>query len=237
MSNSIVILAKNIRIIDGLYSLNDLHKASGAPLHKRPKEWVKNQQTKELIGELLSEDGISSLEQNQPLRSIHGGTNQGTYACEDLVYAYAMWISAKFSLIVIRAFKAMQKPLPQITAEKISEEQRGILYDIVATRSGGNGSLRAKLWGALKHHYKYSTYHDLLVIHFEDAKHLLETVDIGEQKAQQSYFLRLQDGREFDARLRSLFDLAGLLAKRGDDVAAVFQKQAREMNALLVNAK
>ncbi|MDG6761948.1 P22AR C-terminal domain-containing protein, partial [Glaesserella parasuis] len=37
------------------------------------------------------------------------GTQGGTYACEELVLAYAMWISPKFHLVVLRAFLAMHK--------------------------------------------------------------------------------------------------------------------------------
>ena len=38
---------------------------------------------------------------------------RGTYACEELVLSYAMWISPKFHLIVLRAFLAMHRNQPQ----------------------------------------------------------------------------------------------------------------------------
>ena len=45
--------------------------------------------------------------QIQPVITIHGGNNAGTYVVKELVYAYAMWISSSFHLVVIRAYDAM----------------------------------------------------------------------------------------------------------------------------------
>lgn len=81
---------------DGRYCLNDFHKAAGANGKDAPSHWLKTQQSKELAQE-LSDAGI-------PVSVIKGGLMQGTYVCKELVYAYAMWISAKFHLEVIRAY-------------------------------------------------------------------------------------------------------------------------------------
>ncbi len=54
----------NLMVIDGIevrrdaygrYSLNDLHRAAGGEQKKRPKYWLSNKQTCELIEQLPSE--------------------------------------------------------------------------------------------------------------------------------------------------------------------------------------
>jgi len=86
---------------DGRYCLNDLHKAAGSERRHGPALWLENQQTRELVDE-LSDTGI-------PVSVIKGGSLQGTFVCKELVYAYAMWISAKFHLQVIRKFDALTR--------------------------------------------------------------------------------------------------------------------------------
>ncbi|UZA10074.1 KilA-N domain-containing protein [Moraxella bovis] len=86
---------------NGLFSLNDLHKVSGGAKKHEPYQFMRNQETKELIAEIESEKQIA-------YETVIGkGKNQGTFVCRELVYRYAMWISAKFSLMVIRAFDMM----------------------------------------------------------------------------------------------------------------------------------
>ncbi|WP_180644831.1 BRO-N domain-containing protein [Acinetobacter bereziniae] len=61
----------------------------------------------------------------------------------------------------------------------ISAEQCGILYNIVHTRAGGNQGLIKQMWSRLKNHFKYSaSYRELRAIHFDDAKHYLEMMDL-----------------------------------------------------------
>ena len=109
MSN-LTVLKTSIRDLDGLYSLNDLHKASGNDPKHRPNQFVRLDITKDLINEIQGENSTAQI---CALRSINGGTNRGTYACEELILSYAMWISPKFHLIVLRAFLAMHRNQPQ----------------------------------------------------------------------------------------------------------------------------
>lgn len=82
---------------DGRFCLNDLHKASGEEIRNRPATWLQNQQTQNLAVE-LEKDGIPSIYTKQGL---------GTFVRKELVYAYAMWISAAFNLKVIRTFDSV----------------------------------------------------------------------------------------------------------------------------------
>lgn len=100
MSN-LQILSNSIRTFENLYSLNDLYQASGSENKHAPFRFIRLETTKELIAEIEKETPNA-------LKVIRG-TQGGTYACEELVIAYAMWISPKFHLIVLRAFLAMHK--------------------------------------------------------------------------------------------------------------------------------
>lgn len=121
---------------DGRYCLNDLHKASGGLEKHKPTRFVRNQQTQELITEI-------ELENNQrpnmvfAIKTFHGGINSGTYVVEDLVYSYAMWISAKFHLMVIRAYRSqvadmlVEQSKQLQTSAKTTKQERVPLKDAV----------------------------------------------------------------------------------------------------------
>ena len=99
----------------GLYSGNDLWKASGKRSAKRPEKWLKLESAKELV------DACRNLvtEQNQlVIEVIQGGKPvlQGTFVCKDLAYAYAMWLSPQFYLLVIRTFDAV---INSVTLEEL----------------------------------------------------------------------------------------------------------------------
>lgn len=105
MNAQLSIGTSSIRQFDGLYSLNDLHTASGGDKNHQPAFFIRNEQTKALISEI----NRSANSQNA-LKSKRGGDFQGTFACKELVYAYAMWISPKFMLTVIRAYDNLVAP-------------------------------------------------------------------------------------------------------------------------------
>lgn len=95
MSDLVIIADTKIRQDSkGRYSLNDLHRAAGGEQKHRPKYWLSNEQAKELVAE-IEKGGIPPIVAKQGL---------GTFVCKELVYAYAMWISAAFHLKVIRTF-------------------------------------------------------------------------------------------------------------------------------------
>lgn len=118
---------------EGRFSLNDLHRASGGEDRHQPALFLRSQQTQDLIAEIdRSTDSQNGIDAGIPasVATKRGGTHQGSYAAKEIVYAYAMWISPKFHLQVIRTFdavvtgkvglgdtaKATANPLPHVKA-------------------------------------------------------------------------------------------------------------------------
>ena len=110
----------SIRQFGDLYSLNDLHKASGGQDKHSPRRWLQNKQTSDLIAE-LEIDGIPSIQKKQGL---------GTFVSKELVVHYGMWISPAFSLKVIRAFLDTQEEVsgsPKLETQTTIDERRGLV--------------------------------------------------------------------------------------------------------------
>lgn len=110
----------SIRQFGDLYSLNDLHKASGGQDKHSPRRWLQNKQTADLIAE-IEIDGIPSIQKKQGL---------GTFVSKELVVHYGMWISPTFSLKVIRAFLDTQEDVsgsPKLETQTTIDERRGLV--------------------------------------------------------------------------------------------------------------
>lgn len=80
---------------EGRYCLNDLHKAAGGEHRHLPNYFFETQQTRDLV-DALETTGNPVIKRP--------GRYGGTFVVKELVYAYAMWISAKFHLEVIRCY-------------------------------------------------------------------------------------------------------------------------------------
>ncbi|MGF2684306.1 KilA-N domain-containing protein [Acinetobacter johnsonii] len=169
---------------EGRYSLADLHKASGNLAKHKPSNFLRVEQTQELIKEIEQCSDISLCENNHfsnmrsAVKVINGGNNRGTYAVKEMVYAYAMWISAKFHLMVIRAYDAMVMQWQISDRKSISPEQQALLHEIVDRRSKGERKIYAEMWSRHNRHFKIPRYAELLAIHFPEAVHYLETMEL-----------------------------------------------------------
>lgn len=124
----------SVRQLDGLFSLNDLHAAAGGESKHQPGKFTALESTKALVAEIGNSPDSESLR-------ITTGRTGGTYACRELVIAYAAWISAAFHLKVIRVFLAQQTapaapalPAPVATSTKT-------LKLMVITTEGGQSTV------------------------------------------------------------------------------------------------
>jgi hypothetical protein len=91
----LIIGSTSVKMKEGLYCLNDLHKASGGDPNNAPSQWVKNKQTKDFLQTM--EISLVKVE----------GRSGGTYSEKKAVYSYAMWISPQFQSHVIDAYDAL----------------------------------------------------------------------------------------------------------------------------------
>lgn len=154
---SFSILDNNIRVVDGLYSLNDLHKASGNDEKHKPVFFLRNQQTKDLITEIDSEN-LKGANLHLSVKTIKG-TQGGTYVCRELVYAYAMWISAKFHLLVIRAFDAMYNQKPELPTPP--QNPRLALTQMIKGICKGNRQHYSALYKSIYDKFQVTSYKEL----------------------------------------------------------------------------
>lgn len=127
---------------EGRFCLNDLHKASGGADKHQPAYFMRNKQTNDLILEINNSANLQSSENDRSanlqiaFKKIEGAKG-GTYVVKELVYAYAMWISAKFHLQVIRAYDSMVARLftenskQTLIEDKTTKEDRVPLKDAV----------------------------------------------------------------------------------------------------------
>ena len=121
------VMGQPIRSKGELFSANDLWKIAGSENSKRPSMWLENKQTQELINE-ITQSRNSCL----AYKVIKGGNNPGAWLCEDLMYAYAMWLSPKFHLMVIQCFKEYAAAM--ITRHRLRGESKELNDTLLISR-------------------------------------------------------------------------------------------------------
>lgn len=160
-SLAIVLGDVTVRQHDGLFSLNDLHRASGGEKRHQPSDFLRIEQTQALIAEINSADSRSLETADIPAVKTREGRNGGTYACRELVIAYAAWINAAFHLKVIRVFLAAVAPTTPyavLPGQTLSAEQAQTLRDMLTTAvkrlpHDKQAGAMVKGWSKLKAHF------------------------------------------------------------------------------------
>ena len=166
MSN-LTILNNSIRQLDNLYSLTDLHRASGGEQKHKPVLFLSNQQTKELISEIEIEGKVGIP--TSVVKTVRGGKNPSTYACEELMLAYAMWISPKFHLIVLRAFLNLHKNSTALLPNTITPEQQQAIQSAVQQAHHRTGLHWQEIYRQLKSAFKVAKYDQIPQSQFGNA--------------------------------------------------------------------
>ncbi len=160
-----------IRQQNGLFSLNDLHKAAGGEEKHQPAFFIRREDTQALAAEICSADS-----QIKAFETVRGrGKQQGTYACRELVIAYAAWISAAFHLKVIRVFLAATTPQasphnPALDYDRISPAQAQDLKEIVAAIVQAGIQGYGETWSRLQRKFRVNSYLELPAQHYGEAR-------------------------------------------------------------------
>ncbi|EQA01711.1 KilA-N domain-containing protein [Glaesserella parasuis] len=247
MSN-LTILKTSIGQLDNLFNLKDLHRVSGNEAKHEPYRFVRLDTTKELIEEIQKEDPTT-----QPLKTLRG-TQGGTYACEELALAYAMWISPKFHLVVLRAFLAMHKGELQNSAQiaplTITPEQQRAIQEAVQQAHYRTGLHWKEIYSRLKSTFNVAKYDQLPQTMFEHVINFLnrlgnqyrpidrskKDITIAGLDAEQiaKYLVRARAfAKEVEVFHRKLYEDLGISRYVKNDIAGKAYDIAHEFNVWL----
>lgn len=163
MSNQLIILDQEIRPYENLFSLNDLHVSSGGNLKHKPSNFIRLDTTKDLAAE------IERCENSNIALKVIRGAQGGTYACEELMLAYAMWISPKFHLVVLRAFLNLHKKSTALLPNTITPEQQQAIQSAVQQAHHRTGLHWQEIYRQLKSAFKVAKYDQIPQSQFGNA--------------------------------------------------------------------
>ena len=118
---------------NGLYSINDLHRASGGLKKHQPALWFQLQSTTNFVRYQESKSQAQNHKNiNLVIETIQGkGKSQGTFVSRKLVVAYAMWISPAFADHVLDTFlDVVDGVYERVNAQNKVIEQQTLQLDI-----------------------------------------------------------------------------------------------------------
>lgn len=164
MLPQVTIMDIAVRVLDGLYSLNDLHRASGENPKHKPANFMRVANTKDLIAEIEQCSDMSNGIKSTAYKIIKGGKIErvGTWVCKDLVYSYAMWISPKFALLVIRTFDKLVTGELKVQPTGLSTvADRKYLNEAVNFYCAKTGSIQSEIWKMVHHRFNIEGVHEM----------------------------------------------------------------------------
>lgn len=131
--NALAILDTAIRQdAQGRFCLNDLHRAAGGAKKHQPANFLRLDTTVDLVAEISNSSDMRS----KPVTQTEGRYG-GTYACRELVIAYAAWISPSFHLKVLQVFLAATAPARLALARPQPDYMAEAWFAILRHQAGG----------------------------------------------------------------------------------------------------
>lgn len=127
------------RSANGLFNLNDLHKASGALPKDRPPSYIRSVAAQRLIKALEKRYGPGVHE------TVVGGTSPGTYAHKTLAYAYAAWLDDEYMILALEI-------LDEVTNQVVDKVQEA--FTALSDKYGEAVALQHKTVAELGQAYK-----------------------------------------------------------------------------------
>ncbi len=108
---SLIVLSCPIRQKDGLFSLDDLHIASGGDTAHLHEVFLDTPLAQAWVHDIEERQGESFIAIS-PLKA-GADSPQPVFVCRELAQAYALWVSSEFAAAVLEAF-GLTAPQPQI---------------------------------------------------------------------------------------------------------------------------
>ncbi|UYZ90344.1 KilA-N domain-containing protein [Moraxella bovis] len=196
---NLVINSQSISQHNDFYSLNDLHRVSGGENRHRPTFFLQNQETQEMIAELEKENTVAYHTKQ--------GKQGGTYACRELVYRYAMWISPKFSLMVIRAFDALNTGTIPCLPPKTTAHDRTPLRQAVTALTAKFGLMHDEAYRLVHQYMGVNSIDEIALDDLPKAVAYVHSLLLSTHNNDQNAFWRMVGVLEYDRISRELTEL------------------------------